>query len=68
MVSKFNGFFLYIYIYKMALGAILGDDLGFGGNFNLSDDSVRGAALLPSKFFRLFFYLKILPLYSYFFN
>ena len=32
------------------MGAILGDDPGFGGNFSLRGDSVRGAACLPGKF------------------
>ena len=30
--------------------AILGNNPGFGDNFSLRDDSVRGAARLPSKF------------------
>ena len=32
------------------MGAILGDDLGFGGIFWLRDDSVWGAVRLPGKF------------------
>ena len=32
------------------MGAILGDDPGFGGNFSLRCDSVRGVARLSGKF------------------
>ena len=34
----------------------MGDNLGFGGNFNLRGGSVRGATRLPGFFFLNFFY------------
>ena len=37
-------------------GAILEDNLVFGGNFNLRGGSVRGATRLPGFFFLTFFY------------
>ena len=36
--------------------AILGDNLNFGGNFNLRGGSVRGTTCLPDIFFLTFFY------------
>ena len=45
-------------------GAILGDNLGFGGNFNLRGGSIRGATRLPGIFFLdfllFFFYIVFL--------
>ena len=35
---------------RMALGAILGDDPGFRGNFNFRGDSARGDARLLDNF------------------
>ena len=53
-------------------GAILGDNLGFGGNFNLRGGSVQGATRLPGIFFLdfllFFFYIVFffIVLYIYF--
>ena len=51
MVSKFKG--LRVFEEILARGAILGDNLGFGGNFSLRSGSVWGATRLPGFFFFL---------------
>ena len=45
-------------------GAILGANLGFGGNFNLRGGSVRGVTRLPGIFF---FYFLLFFFYIYIF-
>ena len=49
MVSKFKGLRALEEI--LARGEILGDNLGFGGNFSLRGGSVREATRLPGIFF-----------------
>ena len=60
MVSKFKGLRALEEI--LARGAILGDNLGFGGNFSLRGGSVRGATRRSSIFFSSLSF--ILLLYS----
>ena len=54
MVSKFKSLSALEEI--LARGAILGDNLNFGGNFSLRGGSVRGTTCLPGMFFLTFFY------------